>query len=67
MAKFIEVNVKGIPRMVNLDSVKVVATENGRACLYLDGYDFVYSDESYNQVRSMIANATGGIPIEGKV
>lgn len=65
MAKFIELHFNGSPVLVNLDKIDLVAEVNGHCGIYIDG-DTNIVEQTYDQVRTMIANATGGIPMEGK-
>lgn len=62
MAKFIEVHLNGRPHLLNLEHVSAVS------CGYKDVAEIRVTDvgtynvdESYSEVRTMIANATGGL------
>lgn len=65
MAKFIEVHYDGEPRLVNLDYVeKILACYYGCSIHFSSvPEDFRITDESYEQLRMLIAKAQGGIPM----
>lgn len=64
MAKFIEVHADGVEMLVNLDHVQLVGSNSkGGTVLFIDN-DKNYIDENYEQIRIMIGEAQGGIPLE---
>ncbi len=70
MTKFIEIhNGDGEPFLVSLDRVKVVykCRYGPWALMDIDGRpaESFQLRESYEEVRTMIASAQGGIPMEG--
>lgn len=60
MAKFIEIHKNGIPMLANLDAIFIVGP-NGIA-----DKDSIWfrPDEDYQQLRTLIATAQGGIPMD---
>ena len=66
MADFIEVHLQGKPRLVNLDWVEEIwRTENGTqiyfsfACPDATSQDFITTDESYDEIKRIIASQRG--------
>lgn len=69
MAKFIEVHDYRELRLINLDQVEEVRCKEGDRCYICMAYgagntqDYISPIESYDEVRKMIAQAQGGIPM----
>ena len=66
MAKFIEIHAYGTRELLNLDSCKdIIEISDGKAAIYFteNNHGFVAPEESYEQIRQMIGEAQGGIPI----
>ena len=63
MAKFVELHYDGDAMLVNLDKVQAIAS-------FSDGVQLLYHndtqeiDESYEEVKQLIGEAQGGIPME---
>lgn len=66
MAKFVEIHQDGVPSLLNLDCICWISEERGSGLIYTSGTNggFVEVDESYGQLREMIATAQGGIPMD---
>ena len=66
MAKYIEVHQDGVPSLFNLDSICEVTCHGDCGLIYIrnPAGDYIEVDESYNQLREMIATAQGGIPMD---
>lgn len=63
--KFIELHTSGKAFMVNLEQVLRVSPENPGSVAITDVRGFtVWPDESYDQIRKLIATAQGGIPMQ---
>lgn len=65
MSKFIELHEKGVPRLINLDQVAKIYGAGGVAIFTFSaqGISSITPDESYAEVRVLIAKSQGGIPI----
>lgn len=66
MAKFMEVHHHGEPKLFNIEAVLDVEPAGKCADIYFMPnyvYEVLRVDESYIEVRTMLANATGGLPI----
>lgn len=66
MAKFIEVHHHGESKLFNIEAVLGVEPAGKCANIYFMPnytYEGMRVDESYIEVRTMLANATGGLPI----
>lgn len=70
MAKFIEVHVAGIPRLINLDWVEEIIPSQEKSTIYYgfsgeeNFQDYIIPDETYEELRLMIGAAQGGIPMD---
>ena len=66
MGKFIEVHQYGVPSLLNLDCICCIAEKRGSGIIYTSGTNggFVEVDESYGDLRLLIAAAQGGIPMD---
>ncbi len=66
MGKFIEVHQDGVPSLLNLDYIGWISEQLGSGIIYTSGTNgsFVEVDESYGDLRLLIAAAQGGIPME---
>lgn len=66
MAKYIEVHQDGVPILLNLDSICEVTCPGDYGLIYIcnPAWDYIEVDESYSQLREMIATAQGGIPMD---
>ena len=63
--KFIELHVSGKASMVNFEQVLRVSPENPVSVAITDVRGFtIWPDESYDQIRKLIATAQGGIPMQ---
>lgn len=60
MAKFIEIHKNGVPMLANLDYISIVGP-NG---IVDKDSDLFCPDEDYQQLRTLIAAAQGGIPMD---
>ena len=60
MAKFIEIHINGVPILANLDYISIVGA-NG---IVDKDSDIFRPDEDYQQLRTIIAAAQGGIPMD---
>lgn len=60
MAKFIEIHINGVPILANLDDISTIGP-NG----IVDKESVLFRpDEDYQQLRTLIATAKGGIPMD---
>ena len=66
MGKFIEVHQYGVPSLLNLDCICWISEKRGSGLIYTSGTNgsFVEVDESYGDLRLLIAAAQGGIPMD---
>lgn len=72
MCKFIEVNAYKRKILINLDHVEQVESSDDGSCTIYQCYadknaieqDYIKPNESYEQIRTMIGAAQGGIPME---
>ena len=64
MAKFIELHENGTARMINLDHILHVAPVGNQTTMMDSRGNLFWADESYEQVRKLIAAAQGGIPMQ---
>lgn len=66
MGKFIEVHQVGVPSLLNIDYICWITEKRGSGLIYTSGTNggFVEVDESYGDLRLLIAAAQGGIPMD---
>lgn len=63
VAKFVELHYKGDPILVNLDKTECFMLFDGVVCAKVSNNAQAF-DESYDEVKTIIGAAQGGIPME---
>ena len=64
MAKFVKCHAEGEEFLVNLDLVVAAISKNGHASLLFQDDSAQLVDESYEDMKKIIATAQGGLPMD---
>lgn len=65
MAKFVKCHAEGEEFLVNLDLMVAAIGKNGHASLLFQNDSAQLVDESYEDMKKIIATAQGGLPMDG--